>query len=57
METSDPVLIADGDSISRAALARVLENAGYGVLQATTGDEAETPKKTTKKKKKKRRRG
>jgi DNA-binding response OmpR family regulator len=35
-----PVLVADGDRRTRADLARLLESAGYDVLQAGAGDEA-----------------
>jgi DNA-binding NarL/FixJ family response regulator len=35
-----PVLIADEDAEARCELARVLEEAGYDVVQASTGDEA-----------------
>jgi DNA-binding NarL/FixJ family response regulator len=34
------VLLADGDGEEREELARLLESAGYGVLQAERGDEA-----------------
>jgi DNA-binding NarL/FixJ family response regulator len=34
------VLLADGDEEARAELARLLDSAGYGVLQASRGDEA-----------------
>ena len=40
MQTGEAVLIADGDEASRRALARVLHNAGFRVLQAESGDEA-----------------
>jgi DNA-binding NarL/FixJ family response regulator len=39
-EASTPVLVADGDEVGRVELARLLEGAGYQVVQVASGKEA-----------------